>query len=197
MIIIGHRGARGLAPENTVRSIKRALANHVDMIEIDLRMQDGVIVLSHDPIEQDGNYTTLSDALQAIAGKVAINLEIKEPDVVAPLKSALARYNGKVVISSFEYKILQLVRNVLPTYEIAVLEKWSAVRGITEARLLGTKRVHFNQQWLWSRLIYSLRHHGYQVYAYTVNSRDRAEELAQWGVDGIFTDYPSLFNNRK
>jgi glycerophosphoryl diester phosphodiesterase len=197
MIIIGHRGARGLAPENTVRSIKRALANHVDMIEIDLRMQDGVIVLSHDPIEQEGNYTTLSDALQAIAGKVAINLEIKDPDVVAPLKAALARYKGKVVISSFEYKILQLARNVLPTYEIAVLEKWSAVRGITEARLLGTKRVHFNQQWLWSRLIYSLKHHGYEVYAYTVNSRDRAEELAQWGVDGIFTDYPSLFNNRK
>lgn len=196
MIIIGHRGARGLAPENTVRSIKRALANHVDMIEIDLRMQNGVIVLSHDPIERDSTYATLSEALYAIAGKVAVNLELKEPDVVAPLKEVLINYKGKVIISSFEYKILQLVRSVLPSYEIAVLEKWSAVRGITEARLLGTKRVHFNQQWLWSRLIYSLKHHGYEVYAYTVNSRDRAEELASWGVDGIFTDYPSLFNNR-
>lgn len=193
MEIIGHRGARGLAPENTIKSIRRAIINKVDMIELDVRLQGDTLVLSHDPISKNENYTTLSDALHAVNGKVALNLEIKELAVVERLRPVLERYRGDILISSFEYRILQAVTQAMPRYPIAVLEKWSAVRGITEARLLGTKRVHFNHQWLWSRLIYSLKHHGYEVYAYTVNSRDRADELASWGVDGIFTDYPSLF----
>ena len=195
MIIIGHRGARGIAPENTVKSIKRALSCHVDMIELDVRLKDGEVVLSHDPVDANTSYTTLSEALRVIKGIVPVNLEVKEPEVVGDLKNILERYRGKVILSSFEYKTLQLVHSAMPRYEIAVLERWSAVRGVTEARLLGTKRVHFNHQWLWSRLIYSLKHHGYEIYAYTVNSRDRAEELEKWGVDGIFTDYPSLFKS--
>lgn len=33
---------------------------------------------------------------------------------------------------------------------------------------------------------------GYQVLAYTVNQRDIAKQLIEYGVDGIFTDYPDL-----
>ena len=49
MKIIGHRGAAGLATENTLASIRKALANKIDLIEIDIRKtKDDQLVLSHD-----------------------------------------------------------------------------------------------------------------------------------------------------
>lgn len=46
----GHRGARGLAPENTLAGFRKALAIGVTTLETDLAMtRDGVLVLSHDP----------------------------------------------------------------------------------------------------------------------------------------------------
>jgi glycerophosphoryl diester phosphodiesterase len=45
----GHRGARGLAPENTIEGFKAALATGVTTLELDLAMtKDGVVVASHD-----------------------------------------------------------------------------------------------------------------------------------------------------
>lgn len=46
---IGHRGAAGLAPENTLSAISLGLENSVDRIEIDVQQsKDSVIVLKHD-----------------------------------------------------------------------------------------------------------------------------------------------------
>ncbi len=45
----GHRGARGLAPENTLAAFERALAIGVDTLESDVHLTaDGVAVLHHD-----------------------------------------------------------------------------------------------------------------------------------------------------
>src|SRR5688572_2551541 len=50
MIIIGHRGAAGIEPENTIPSIDAAVAEGVDMIEFDLRVtKDKHLVVFHDP----------------------------------------------------------------------------------------------------------------------------------------------------
>lgn len=47
--IIGHRGAAGIAPENTVVSIQRGVAGGAQAIEIDLRLSaDGTLVVIHD-----------------------------------------------------------------------------------------------------------------------------------------------------
>lgn len=46
----GHRGARGLAPENTLAAFRRALEIGVSTLETDMAVtQDGVIVISHEP----------------------------------------------------------------------------------------------------------------------------------------------------
>src|SRR5262245_11484390 len=46
----GHRGARGLMPENTLPGFAAALAIGVTTLELDLAMtSDGVVVVSHDP----------------------------------------------------------------------------------------------------------------------------------------------------
>ncbi len=46
----GHRGARGLAPENTLPAFERALAIGVSTLELDVGLtSDGVVVIAHDP----------------------------------------------------------------------------------------------------------------------------------------------------
>ena len=46
----GHRGARGLLPENTLPAFVRALALGVTTLELDIAItSDGVLVISHDP----------------------------------------------------------------------------------------------------------------------------------------------------
>ena len=47
--IIGHRGAAGLAPENTLASFSRACAIGVSGIELDVHLTaDGAVVVHHD-----------------------------------------------------------------------------------------------------------------------------------------------------
>ena len=49
-LVFGHRGAAGLAPENTVPSFALALALGADILEFDIHAsRDGVIVVVHDP----------------------------------------------------------------------------------------------------------------------------------------------------
>jgi glycerophosphoryl diester phosphodiesterase len=48
--IIGHRGARGLFPENTLEGFAAALALGIDVVELDVALtDDGVVVVVHDP----------------------------------------------------------------------------------------------------------------------------------------------------
>ena len=46
--LYGHRGARGLSPENTLPAYKTALALGVDYVDMDINMtKDGVLVVTH------------------------------------------------------------------------------------------------------------------------------------------------------
>ena len=45
----GHRGARALRPENTIPAFEYAIAQGVDVIELDMGVtKDGIVVISHD-----------------------------------------------------------------------------------------------------------------------------------------------------
>lgn len=58
----GHRGARGLAPENTLAGFRTALDLGVSTLETDLAVtRDGILVISHDP--------ALNPALTRLDGK--------------------------------------------------------------------------------------------------------------------------------
>src|SRR5438034_11529438 len=49
MLRIGHRGAAGHAPENTLLSLRKAVELGVDIVEFDVqRTRDGELVLLHD-----------------------------------------------------------------------------------------------------------------------------------------------------
>lgn len=50
ILVIGHRGASGLYPENTMTSFEAAFGLGADMVELDVQLsKDGIPVVSHDP----------------------------------------------------------------------------------------------------------------------------------------------------
>lgn len=49
IILVGHRGAAGLAPENTLPAFDTGISYHMDLVETDIRQTaDGHIVIMHD-----------------------------------------------------------------------------------------------------------------------------------------------------
>lgn len=59
----GHRGARGLRPENTLAGFAHALELGVDAIELDVGLSaDGVVVLNHDQVLSPRNLTDTAPA---------------------------------------------------------------------------------------------------------------------------------------
>lgn len=113
---IGHRGARGHAPENTLLSLDAALKLGVDMIEIDVQLHpSGELLLMHDlwvdrttngrgalaqlPLAtlrsldagQGQRIPTLREALQLIDQRTRVNIELKSWDGTAAAVAALLR----------------------------------------------------------------------------------------------------------
>ena len=74
----GHRGARGLAPENTLAAFAKALAIGVDTLELDVGMtKDGVLVVAHDP-RLNPNLARLNGAFLEGAGPALRDLTLAE-----------------------------------------------------------------------------------------------------------------------
>ncbi len=69
-LVFGHRGARGLAPENTLAAFDRGVAEGVDGLELDVRLsKDGVPVVIHDE-----TLTRTTDRTDAVAALTAAEL---------------------------------------------------------------------------------------------------------------------------
>ena len=74
----GHRGARGLAPENTLAGFRTALDLGVTTLETDLAVtKDEVVVISHDPL-LNADLTRLDGQWIATAGPVIRTLTLAD-----------------------------------------------------------------------------------------------------------------------
>lgn len=101
MLIIGHRGAAGLAPENSIEALQKGYDVGADMLEFDVQLtRDKVPIVIHDStllrthksrkfvrwnthqsiaeIAKKGHaIATLEEVLDMFFGKVLLNLEVK------------------------------------------------------------------------------------------------------------------------
>lgn len=117
MLKIGHRGAMGYAPENTLLSFEKAIDLGVDMVELDVyRCKSGELVVIHDRkvdrttdghgfVEemtlkelkllnagQGENIPTLEEVLDRIKARVSINIELKGSGTAEPVYELLEKY---------------------------------------------------------------------------------------------------------
>jgi glycerophosphoryl diester phosphodiesterase len=75
----GHRGARGLAPENTLAGFRRALAIGVTTLELDTGVtRDGVVVVSHDRLLNPDHTRDASGRFLAAPGPAIVDLTYEE-----------------------------------------------------------------------------------------------------------------------
>ncbi len=213
MKIIGHRGAAGLAPENTLASIKAALAAGVDQIEIDVRVTtDDVPILNHDKIEpiafaelqkQNPNLITLKEAIGVIKQQVPVVIEVKPRERTAPIVTIVQSFFTKgwrkddIFIGSKSHRTLLTLHKALPGIPIVVIESWSGVRASWRARKLHTKYVCMNHRFLWWGFIKSMANSGYKLSTYTLNDPKKAQYWAAYGLYGVVTDYPDRFTKKK
>lgn len=224
LVIIGHRGAKGLAPENTLASLKKALEHGVDEIEFDVRVtKDDVAILSHDPAihnaageafeitahtfaqlkKQNPDLTTLDEALDFIDAKRPVVIEVKPETPLEPIVTSLNKYlSGGTYsardfrLASFDYRLLCELHREFPDITKVVNESWSGVRATWRAHRLDTKRVTMRSWWLWGGFISSLAKRGWQLSTYTLNDTAKAHAWARHGLWGVVTDYPDNFERK-
>ena len=75
----GHRGARGLAPENTLPAFARALSIGVTTLELDVGVtRDGVVVVAHDPALNPEHHPRRARAAGSTGpGRRSISLDLR------------------------------------------------------------------------------------------------------------------------
>ncbi len=219
MVIVGHRGACGHAPENTLKSFAKAIELGCDRIEFDVHLsQDGIPMVIHDstldrttngkgPVKDlplaelkkldagEGEpIPTLLEAIDFCKGKVEIQVELKDrncpPAVASLIKSRWGRKN--VVVTSFDLSSLNRFATLMPDVPFGLLNRDPELDMVKVAKENG-------HQWICPRfdvvtreLVIRAHFKGLLVYVYHVNDRRRAIELASWDVDAIGTDFPEI-----
>lgn len=174
MYLIGHRGAAGLAPENTLDGIAVAKKHGVDAVEIDIRVtKDGKLVLCHDPtllrkaedatkindltlkqiqttITKSGHpIPTLEEAFEE-AGKTKLIIEGKGEKWAEPLAKLLKKYTSKgPAVISDNHRELVAFSTLSPnieTYAISWTRPYDSLYLARQAKLTGVSLhyAHYN-----------------------------------------------------
>ena len=109
---------------------------------------------------------------------------------MALLRAAWPAHLPRPLVSSFDYRSLEVAREVAP--EIArgllletVTDEWRSLAEAIEATT-----IHCGHTPLTQARAKEIRTAGYPLFCYTVNHAGRAEELFGWGVTGVFSDVP-------
>ncbi|MDP9245731.1 MAG: glycerophosphodiester phosphodiesterase, partial [Chloroflexota bacterium] len=177
---IGHRGAMGHEPENTVASFEKAIALGCDEVETDVWLHaDGALIISHDRPSTNGTSLTLADVLDLCRGRVAVNVELKgEHDEAAAARTGArvaaqiaARQDPDVYVSSFWWGALAAARDAASGVRRAFVFADSPDRPalIASARSLGLWALHPNRAYVTRELVDDAHAAGLTVNAWTVN----------------------------
>ncbi len=220
LTVTGHRGAAGSMPENTLASLKHALALKVDRIEVDVQQtKDSVVVLMHDKtlqrttngsgriknhsyaqlltyqIEDSLKIPSLEEALITIDGQAQFVIEIKEggdyyPGIEENVLKLIDEYNAE------SWCIIQ-------SFSDEVLEKVHSLNpGVRLHKLLLSSMLYdfealpyvseysINYHFTSAGLVEKIHAMGKKINCWTVNDRAKMAKLRMMKVDGVITDFP-------
>lgn len=219
--VIGHRGAAGLAPENTLASFALAADLGCRMVEFDVRLSaDGQPVIFHDdtlerctpargPVRARSAHElaalgipTLSQVLSLCLDRgMDVNMEIK-PDAgtgsetaYAALTCALAQWPADrpaPLVSSFDEDSMREAALAAPHWPRGLLVGRIPADWRQRARRLDVVSIHAAARGLKSELVAEIVGAGLNVLAYTVNGRKQAHTLWAMGVISVYTDRPDI-----
>ena len=220
LICIGHRGAMGHAPENTLLSFKKALKLGAQCVEADVYHVDGKLVVFHDDrlerttngsgylLDHDFHYLrsldagdgeripTLGEVFETVDLKAGVNIELKGPGTARPVAEFISHIKGNgwsddlILVSSFKRPELEDIRGIDPEIRIGVLNAGPPGDAADFAVSLGAYSVHLSLKYIGRRFIEDAHSRGLRVFVYTVNHPKDIGRMQAFGVDGVFTNYP-------
>jgi glycerophosphoryl diester phosphodiesterase len=219
VVIIGHRGACGHAPENTLASFAKALEIGVDAVELDVHLaKSGELVVIHDEtVDRVANgkgnvadktlaelkeYTlvgkekipTLDQVCALIDKRCIINIELKGVSTARPVAHMI---KNLVLKKGWDFEHF-FVSSFNPFelrifHQLLPMVKTGALLSAIHpsfAEYVGATHVVLHYEHVNLECIQDARNHGLQVFVYTVNDPKDMKHLIEMGVDGIITDFP-------
>lgn len=195
--IVSHRGAAGLALENSLESIKAALKLPVYAIEIDVRhTADGQLVLMHGhhtghvsdktlivhnstlkelkklTLNNGEQIPTLDEVLKLVGSKKTVMIDIKSPHISEEMLRVLAKHpKTKVFFTGLQYHESQKLRKARPDLTFLVQHHYDPIEIIHKAKRFGARGISLNL-WIINPLTYYLaRQSKLEVFVYTLNPR--------------------------
>ena len=218
-LLLGHRGARACAPENTLAAFELALAHGCDGFEFDVRLtRDATPVICHDArlAHRSVRRSTYSQLCARLgrrfpAGTPSASLLPSVDDVLARFGNH-AWLDIEVKIAGTEKILVDSIRRhrlrrnfCVSSFRPGVLEELRARDAALPLGFLVDKRWRLAR---WERydvqvviphyrlvsrpLIEEVHAAGKMLMTWTVNSPRRMRRLAEWGVDGIMSDDTEL-----
>ncbi|MGZ4853877.1 MAG: glycerophosphodiester phosphodiesterase [Candidatus Angelobacter sp.] len=212
LLLLGHRGARLYAPENTIAAFDLSLDHGVDGFEFDVRCTRGKrSIICHDPrlnrlvvrkhtfkqlqascASANECAPSLEDVLDRYARSAFLNIEVKvrgmEPLVARAVKRVRPRRG--YFISSFLPSVVRTLHALDSSLVLGALAqtRWQLRRW----NKLPATYVVPHYRLLSPRLIENLHAAGKTVVTWTVNDPRRMLRAAGMGVDGIISDDTKL-----
>lgn len=214
--VIGHRGAAGLAPENTLHAFQTALEYDVDAVEFDVRRTaDGVLVVVHDATVDrttdgtgavtdltaeairsldagDGeSVPTVDEVLDRLAPTdVTLQVELKERSVGEDVIDALEKREllERSVLTSFDETAIEAVADA-PT-ERAHLTSSFGPDAVERAVSLEVEYVGTSVEHASQSTVRLAHDAGLRIAFWGVDTEAQIRTVAATGADVISTDRP-------
>jgi glycerophosphoryl diester phosphodiesterase len=220
--VTGHRGAALLEPENTLRSIRKAIALQCDRVEIDVHhCGTGELVVIHDEMvdrttngsglvadmsfEQirhldAGNgerIPTLQEVIDVVKGRIILQIELKGPGTATSVIDHIKRNDllDEVVVTSFYRERIEEARRLLPELRFGYLTSTLELDPFRIAIEIGAGAVHLHHTRITPMVVDECHGLGLELRAWNIDDASRMREVAYTGVDGIGSNRPDLLIN--
>jgi glycerophosphoryl diester phosphodiesterase len=207
-LLLGHRGARKYAPENTLAAFQAAMDDGCDGFEFDVRVTaDGVAVICHDAKvagvsvargscarlrEKVEELATLDEVLESFGNAAFLNAEIKVSGAEETAVAALRKLPPKrgVIVSSFLPSVVRRMRELDAELELGII--CENRRQLAAWKELPMQAVMVEQGLVSAKLVDEMKSAGKRVFVWTVNGAREMRKFAELGVDGIISDDTKL-----
>lgn len=216
-LTIGHRGAMGVEPENTLRSFVHAEQAGMDLIELDLHLsKDGALVVMHDaevdrttdgkgPIAEK----TLAELRELDAGqgervpvfeevldavRSPLQAEIKDVAAARTLAEVMRRRDlvERVEVISFHDEAIAEIAHLVPGVRTALVADHWGTDVVDRAKAVGATRLVLNVRRITLELVERAHAEGLTVVGWVVNTQDHLRLARGLGLDGATTDFPEI-----
>jgi glycerophosphoryl diester phosphodiesterase len=217
--VVGHRGAAGIIPENTIRGFRYAIDLGVDGVECDVHLtRDNHLVVMHDQeVDRttDGSgrirdlefadvraldagegegVPTLGEVLDTVRGKVRLLCELKGEGVEAAAVDAVAAraMEDGVVFTSFHLERIAEVRRHGDRYRVAPIFADPSDDDIARAVELGASGVGVHYTNVCLRTVDRALEAGLDIRAWNPDTLREQKAMIALGVSGVGTNRPDI-----